>query len=286
MAVFGVLAAACTPSPSADDPTTTTTTSGDTTTTSTVIEPSADACVSGDLPFESDGLVAAVGEPNGDAARVTQIRWEGGAACERIVVGFSTDTGAPAARLGVTGVTVLAFAGIVRVDLPDAVSATAIADTLVEGSVVDRAYVIRDDAGAMAIDIHATPGVAIAARAVATGSPATLVIDVIPIDGPPPVGATSSQEAVVVTPPPGPNLYPFTVEAYAPPGIRSIRVILSGGETPTTNVAIALDGLTDAWQAVATRIVDGPSGSAVLYVGNVDAEDRPLDGASVSLDLP
>lgn len=282
--MFGIVGAACTPQ-STDDATTTTGADG-TTTTSTVFDSSTDACVSGDLPFESDGLVAAVGESDGDAARVTQVRWEGGASCERVVVGFATDTGAPAARLGVTGVTVVAFAGIVRVDLPDAVSATAIADTLVEGSVVDRAYIIRDDAGAMAIDIHATPGVAIAARAVATSSPATLVIDVIPVDGPPPVGATSSEEAVVVTPPPGPNLYPFTVEAYAPPSVRSIRVILSSGDTTATNVAIALDGRTDAWQAFTSRIVDGPSGPTELYVGSVDSEDRPLDGASVDLDLP
>jgi hypothetical protein len=90
----------------------------------------------------------------------------------------------------------------------------------------------------------------------------------------------------VITPPPGPTLYPFTVEAYVMPGAGSVRVLLTSNDVDVINLAIALDGTVDAWQAFASRIEDGPAGRSVLFVGQVDANDRPVDGVEVPLDLP
>ena len=95
-----------------------------------------------------------------------------------------------------------------------------------------------------------------------------------------------SESAVVITPPPGPTLYPFTVAGYAVPGAGSVDLLVSNDGPGTVNVTIALEGATDAWQAVSTRIDDGPSGQAILFLGRVDANEVPLTGAEVPLDLP
>lgn len=281
--VAGLVAAGCTGEAS-DPPEPSTTTVNESTTTT---EPPtiADACVSGDLAFGEEGLVAAVGEPESDATQLAQVRWERGTSCERLVISFATDSGAPATTLGLTGVSVISFAGVIRVDLPEEVVTTAVADTFTDG-LIDHTYVVRDGSD-LGVDIHGAPETPIAARAFLTSSPANLVIDVIELDGAPePVGASVSESAVVITPPPGPTLYPFTVAGYAVPGAGSVDLLVSNDGPGTVNVTIALEGATDAWQAVSTRIDDGPSGQAILFLGRVDANEVPLTGAEVPLDLP
>ncbi len=246
-----------------------------------------DVCVQGDLAFSSEGLIAAVGEDVGDATQIARIRWDGAGTCERITIAFSNDNGAPATTLGPTAVSVLEFAGVVRVTLPDKTLATAVADTLFEGNLIERAYVVRNLSDGLTIDLRSSEGVSIEARAFTTTSPSTLVIDVIRgRDGSQSVGAAQSQAAVVVTPVPGPNLYPLTVEGYATPGSRSVHLTLGVQDNDALDLAVALDGYTDAWQGFRVDLPDGPSGHATLFVGTVDANGRPLDGASVSLDMP
>ncbi|MDJ0790860.1 MAG: hypothetical protein QNJ71_03090 [Acidimicrobiia bacterium] len=277
-----VTAAACTNAaePTPDDTTTTTLV---TTTTQSV--DTSDACLSGDLPFETEGLVAAIGDTDADATGITQIRWQQGAACERLVIDFATASDAPATTLGLTGVTVIPSAGVVRVDLPEDILTTAVADSLTDG-LISRTFVVRADDG-LGIDIHAAEGMAIAARAFTTSSPASLVVDVIPApDEPVPVGAGLSSSTVVITPGPGPALYPFTVEAYAVPGVRTAHVQLVNGDADPINLTIALDGETDAWQAFSTQFDTGPSGEAVLFVGQVGGDDQPVNGVEIPLDLP
>jgi len=244
-------------------------------------------CTAGDLPFVADGLVGAIGESTGDATVVSQIRWEPAATCERLVVSFATDTGAPATSLGPSGVTAFSFAGMMRVTLPEEVVATAVADMLTDGRLIERTYVVRGDTNALTIDIHGADGVPLAGRAFVTSSPASLVIDVIrDPDGAPPSGAAISNTAVVVTPSSGPGLYPFIVSGYVQPGLRSVRVQLSEDDTLSLDRTVSLGGATDAWQGFESRVEDGPGGTSILFVGRVDANARPIDGVSVSLDLP
>lgn len=279
---LALVVSACT-NDSEPDPSTTTTAPAAPPTTAAPGE--VDACISGDLPFESEGLVAAIGETDADATRVTQVRWEQGSVCERLIIDFASEAGAPATALGLTGVTVIPSEGVVRVDLPEEVTATAVADVLTDG-LISRTYVVRTD-GALGIDLHGMPGTAIAARAFATESPASLVIDVIATDDQPePVGAGISNSTVLITPLPGPALFPFTIEAYAVPGAVSARVQLTSGGSQVIDLSVALDGATDAWQGFTTMIEDGPSGESLLFVGQVDASKSPVDGVEVLLDLP
>ncbi len=273
-------------SPEADDPPTTTTTISQSS-TSTTLADDAEPCSSGDLPFVSDGLVGAIGAADGDATTITQIRWEPGIECERIVVSFATESGAPATSLGPSGVTNFGFAGLIRVTLPEGVVATSVADMLTDGALLETTYVVRDESDALTIDLHGSDGVPLAARAFVTGSPASLVIDLVRDPNmAAPSGAAVAGTAVVVTPSSGPGLYPFIVSAYVQPGLRTVTLQLSSGDVIALDRTISLDGFTDAWQSFETRVDDGPGGQSVLFVGQVDPNGRPIDGASISLDLP
>jgi len=289
---LAVVLAACSPAPTTSSdtvvpdsvPQETTTTFAASTTTDLGPE---DFCLAGDLPFVESGLAAALGNDVGDAAQIEQIRLDQAPTCERITIEFTNDSGAPATSIGPTGVTVLDFAGLVRVAVPPEITTTAIADTLLEGVLVHGATVVRADDESLTIDLRGTDGTPILARAFATTSPASLVIDIATSQElPEPAGVTVSTPAVVVSPVAGPSLYPLTVEGYAAPGLHSLRIQLGTEDSTDVDLSIALSGNNDAWQAFRTSIVDGPSGSSTLFVGTVDGNDQPLDGASVLLDLP
>ncbi len=277
-----VLSACTTPTPVAPSttqppelPTTTTTPSSD------------EICRIGDLRFTDSGLVGAVGDDVGNAETLTEIRWSDSATCERVTLDFASGSGAPSGSLGQTAVILLPSAGIVHITLPDEVDTTAVADMLPEGDLVERIFVVRDDDGNLSIDIHAPARQAIAARVFTTASPATLVIDVIPTDTVlAPVGAVVTSNVVLVTPPPGPTLYPFSVAGYAAPGTQAVTVRLSQRDIVAIDRTLSLHGWTDAWQALLSPIADGPSGRVTLFVGNVTDEGLPDEGALVTLDLP
>lgn len=275
---LALIVAACTPG--SPDTAQTTTSLALTTTTRGA---SSEICLAGDLPFTESGLIAALGGGEGDASAVSDIRWDASATCERLTVTFSASSGAPAATLGPSAVSVIPYAGVVRIVLPPEVDRTAIADTILEGTLVHAAYVFRND-GVLAIDIHAVDGVPITARAFTTTSPASLVIDVARanVDAVP-VGVTATSKAVVVNPTTGPNLYPLTVEGYVAPGLRSTHVQLLSDGDPVAEISMALGGDADAWQYFASTIDDGPLGSVVVFVGSVDGNGQPDSGARVSI---
>jgi hypothetical protein len=246
-----------------------------------------DFCLVGDVPFVESGLVAAVGDDVGDATQIEQIRLEPAPTCERLIIEFANGSGAPAASIGPTGVTVLDFVGLVRVAVPPEITTTAITDTLLEGTLIRGVTVVRSEDGSLTIDVQGTEGTPLLARAFVTTSPATLVIDVATsLELPEPAGVTASASAVVVSPVPGPNLYPLTVEGYAAPGLHVVTIQLGTEDAGNVDLSVALNGDNDAWQAFRTSIADGPSGPATLFVGAADADGHPLDGASIFLDLP
>jgi len=275
-----LLLSAC--SPGSQETVVTSTTSATTTTTRA---PSNEICLAGDLPFAQDGLVAALGEDTGDASSLAEIRWVPSATCERLTVSFGAGLGAPATRLGPTGVSVIPYAGIVRIVLPPEIAVSGVADTLLEGSLVRAAYVFRDE-HAITIDIHAVDGVPISARAFTTTSPASLVVDVTRASTEAaPVGVTTTDTAVVINPTPGLGQYPIVVEGYVVPGLPSLRVQLLDDGEPLADRSVAIAGSTDAWQFFTSTIDDGPIGTLVVFVGTVDDNDLPDTVAMVSVTM-
>lgn len=278
---IGLILAACSPGPQKTDATTTTSTAVVTTTRA----PSSEICLAGDLPFGDNGLVAALGEDAGDASSLSEIRWGPSATCERLTVSFGAGSGAPATRLGPTGVSVIPYAGIVRIGLPPEIAVSAVADTLLEGNLVRAVYVFRAEES-IAIDIHAVDGVPIAARAFTTTSPASLIIDITRASTEAiPVGVTTADTAVVISPTPGLGQYPIVVEGYVAPGLPSLRLQLLDDGEPVTDRSVALDGLTDTWQFFTSTVDDGPIGALVVFVGTVDEGDQPGTGALVSVTM-
>ncbi|MEZ5175860.1 MAG: hypothetical protein R2823_06610 [Acidimicrobiia bacterium] len=282
-ALLALAAAACSSPSTVTSVTTTVPTPMSTTTTVA----SDEICRIGDVRFGDDGLVAALGEDVGDATAIASIHWTDSATCERVVIGFASDTGAPASSLGPTGVTVLAYAAVVRVQLPPEVDATAIADSLPDGDLVKQVFVVRDSDGMLSIDLQGAPGTAIMARAVATSSPANLIIDIIPSDAAvTPPGPTRSPAVIVMTPSPGSTIYPVSVEGYAAPGLDSLRLDLVASDGSFTRRNVPLNGWIDTWQGFEAAIGDGPSGMVSLFVGTVGPEGQQDEGATLSLDLP
>ena len=280
-AVLALIAAACSPTAQSQPPTTTQPAA-----TTTTRPASSEICLSGDLPFNNEGLVAALGEDAGDATTLTQVRWDPSSNCERVTIVFGTASGAPASTLGPSGVSVIPFAGIVRVSLPPEVDASAIADTLIEGSLVESVYVVRDTEGIMFVDIQGVDEVPLTARAFTTTSPATLIIDIVRSDGPAvPVGVTSTQSVTIVSPTPGPSPYPIVVDGYVEPGLLAVHIRLTVDDAAVVDRSVTVGGWTDTWQSLSTVIDDGPTGTAVLFVGTLDTNDQPLEGARVSITL-
>lgn len=283
-AVAMVAAVACTPTETVEPTSTTASTTSSSTST---VPPGTDPCASGGLAFTAEGLVATVGDAESDATRIGGIRWQPEPSCERILVEFSTGAGSPATSVGLIGVSILSGTGIVRITLPDSVDETAVADLTTDGELASRLFVVRDGDGSLFIDVVTTTGVAVGARAFVQASPALLIIDLVSApDAPIPAGAAVSDTSVVATPLPGPALYPLTVEGYARPSIRSVRLLVISGDVVDIDRAIALSGATDAWQAVATRLDDGPSGMSTIFLGAADANGRPAEGSTVAVDLP
>lgn len=266
---------------------TSTTTMPASTTTSSVAPAGTDPCVAGGLAFATDGLVATVGDTESDATRIGAVVWQPSATCERLIIDFTTDTGSPATSLGLSGVSVLSGAGIVRISLADDVRGTAVADLTTDGDLTNRVFVVRDLDDTLSIDIVGAEGVAVGTRAFLQGSPARLIVDLVAApDAPTPVGAAVSDTAVIPSPLPGPALYPLTVEAYAQPSLRSVRLLIISNDSIAVDRTLALAGASDAWQAISSRLDDGPSGRATVFVGTADANGRPDDGATVIVDLP
>ena len=271
---------ACSPA-SVDAPDSSTTTQATTTTRAQ----SNEICIAGDLPFGSDGLISALGGDVGDATSLSAVHWDTSATCERLTFRFGSESGAPATTLGPTAVSVIPFAGVVRIMLPAEIARSAVADAVFEGSLVQAAYVFRDES-VVAIDIHAVDGVPITARAFTTTSPASLVIDVTrATTDAVPVGVTATPTVVVINPTPGPNDYPIAVEGYIAPGMSSLHVQLLISGEPLVDRSMALGANTDTWQFFTSTIDEGPPGTSVLFVGTVDGNGQADTGVRVSLTM-
>lgn len=279
-----VLAAACTPQ--AESPTTVTSVPVSTTST-TVVADDVPACLSGDLPFGASGPIAAIGEDAADATVVAGVTFHLHDGCERIVLSFFNDAGAPASSLGPVGAILQVESGILHVSLPEEMRTTAVADSLLEGSVASRVYATRDVEGMLAIDVHLTPDRPVEARVFEVGSPIRLVIDLKAAGGVSRVLAepTVARDVVLLTPAPGAALYPLRIAGYARPDVDSLLVELNEGETLLMGRSYVMVADRDAWKAFDIRLTDGPSGAVDLFVGPVDALDEPA-GVVVPLELP
>jgi hypothetical protein len=275
-------------------PTTTSPPSPRATTTTTTTEPLPttlveSVCLSGDTPFVDDGVVARLGDGAGDAEQLASVRWAAHAGCERVVVDLLAAGAAPASSVGEATVTILEGTGVIRISLPDAVRRTGIADSLLEGDLAQRAFVVRMEDGTLAVDIHTATSVPIRTRAFTVDAPARIVVDLAPaaeggatVATPPLVGPN----VVVLSPRGGEVAYPVRVIGYARTFEATVIArMLVDGDIATEVFTTAADWL-DAWGAFSLELPSGPAGPVQLFVGEDDAGDGSARGISVDVMVP
>jgi hypothetical protein len=280
LAAVALAAVACTPAAS-DESTTTLEASTTTTTTSGDIS----ACLAGDLPFVDEGTVAALDSQGRDAEAVGGVRWYPLEGCERVEVEFLSETGAPATRIGPVGVSMLSDPGIVRVKLSEAVVDSAVADTTLNGTLVNQWFVIEETDEGLIIDLHLNERAA--ARAFTTTSPARLVIDLRATGDERPIAAAASGGGIVLlSPQPGVGLYPLQVAGYSAPDVDAVRIRLSDSVGVGIDRSISTRSSAHVWHAFGLALSDGPSGAVALEVGTVGEEGEPIFAVEVPLDLP
>jgi hypothetical protein len=246
-------------------------------------------CLSGDTPFVDDGTVARLGEGGGDAEQLAAVRWAAHPGCERVVVDLLTAGAAPASSIGSASVAILDGTGVIRVSLPDAVRTTGIADSLLEGDLAQRAFVVRLGDGTLAVDIHTATSVPVRSRAFTVDAPARIVVDLAPA---PEGGATVAAPPLI-----GPNVvllaplggevgYPLRVTGYARTfEANVIARILSDGDVAAQAFTTAADWLA-AWGSFSLDLPSGPSGPVSLFVGEDDASDGSPRGILVDVMVP
>ena len=280
LALLAVLMAACTSSGSA----VTTTTIAASTTTTTEASDTA-VCLSGELPFVEEGTVAALDSQGRDARAIAGVRWDPFEGCERVEIEFLSATGAPATRIGPVGISMLADAGIVRVTLSDEVVESAVADSTLNGTLVDKWFVVEDSEDGLTVDLHLNQRAA--ARAFTTTSPARLVVDLRGTGDDRALATPLSGGGIVLlSPQAGVGLYPLQVAGYAAPDVDAVRLQLTDSADITIDRAISALSSTHVWRAFNAALNDGPSGSVLLLVGTANESGEPIFRIEVPLDLP
>ena len=252
--------------------------------TTTQAPPPAPVCGGPGDGFVSEGLVAWLGSANGDASHVSGIFLEQVEECERLRVTLTAAGGAPATALPLAEVELIPEAGRLRARFDPEVWSTAITDTLLEGELVERVYVVRGLDGRKFVDVHLTEGVD--ARAMTGDDPSHVLIDFrrngVPLAARPAV----SRFTVVTGPVGGPASYPIAVNGYSRTFEANVVGFVSrndeAGETGETYFTSAADYI-ETWGEFRLAVEDGPTGEAVLNVGDYDAESGEWEGVMINL---
>ncbi len=226
-------------------------------------------CLAGDKPFSAEGIISAFGTANGDAAQISGIRWAAHPGCERVVVDLLTADGAPAGAIDPVGVDYSSAQGVVRIKLPASVSRSSIADTLLDGELADRAYVVATEDGRLAIDIHVASGTTPSLRAYEVSSPSRIVVD---LRGDQPAeevrGTSTSSTVVLVSPIAGNAGTGFTVSGYVKG--RSDEVLVSVLDSEGAQIAeqsVSVNGDSTIWREFSLELADLAPARMQLRVG-------------------
>lgn len=189
------------------------------------------------------------------------------------MVGFATESGAPATSVSDVDVEFLRELGVIRINLPG-VSHTSIADGVFESPLVDRAYVVRGQDGSLYVDAHlSSPALA---RAEIVQSPARVVIQLEAggEDLPPP--AATSDFVVLMTPRDRKGSYPLPVSGYARTFEANVVVrLVKAGSVEAEKTVTATDYL-EAWGEFAVTFDQGPQGALDLVVGEGGNDDLSM----------
>ncbi len=281
LALAALALAACNGLP-LEDTTTTTSGSGETTTTTTTVPEvteTAAGCEGDPTDYRVDGPLGIVGEAGADARQIAAITLTAIGDCERFEVALRTEGGAPATSLPSAEVELIAASGIVRIKFDPLVGVSAITDSILEGDLVDRAYVVRSLDGSIFVDAHLRG--AVAARTFTRQNPARVAVELQPIDAAGPLFPLRGGLVVVTGPTVGSLEYPIEITGYARTfeGTVLARVLTETG-TETEVFTTAADSV-QLWGEFSLVIEDGPGGDITIFVG----EESPVDGSESGVEV-
>ncbi len=267
-AILALLLAACTPAGGGATSTTTTTPGTSTTTTTSAPVPTVDPpCLAGPQPFVASGGAGIIERDDSDADVVSRIRWDRYDGCERVIVEFSAQSGAPALFPPGVGPLFIRSAGVLRLQLDPAVSGSAILDQVIDGDLVSRAFVVRRPAGDLFVDLHLASAAQV--RVSVASGPARIVVDAIAGGDPYPAPALVTESLVIVDPVGGSLIYPFTVNGYVRGRVEAVTVSMDTAEE-TVSFSGESAPRPDTWGAFTVLVPDGPVGGGTMAVGELE----------------
>jgi hypothetical protein len=229
--------------------------------------------------FVSDGPLGIVGEAGADAQLISGLRLTTTGNCERFEIALSTSGGAPATRLPLTEVELIADAGVIRFTLPASVTRSAITDSVLEGTLIERAYVVRSETGGIFIDAHLSAEAA--ARTFVQRNPARIGVEVLARDGEAPEFPKVGGLVVVTGPNAGSVEYPIIVTGYARTFEANVIARLFSDTGTETEVFTTAADYLDLWGAFTLTIETGPGGDVTIFVG----EDSAIDGSPLGVEF-
>ena len=241
-------------------------------------------CVSASPAFTARGTVSVLGGSTPDARQFSDLDWLFTPGCERVVFSFLTDQSAPASSIGLSRLEFFPKQALLRVTMPRGVDVTGIADVLVDGALIQRAFVVRSRSGELAVNLHMNVNTPVEARGLLIGSPARLVIDVRPGPDDDTFGTarpTVGTSVVLLAPAQGVTEYPLRIRGYARTSTDVVSGTVSGtGDSVERRITVARSD--DAWGEFAVTISEGPTGSIEL---EISADQGGLDDDGVIITL-
>lgn len=229
----------------------------------------------------ASGSLGSAERPVADSERISTVRWSKDAGCETFLIEFTNDAGVPAVTPPSVTATLIREIGVIRVELN--VAETGLSDQLVETTLVDRLFVVRQNDGNLFVDLLLQePAMA---RMITATSPARIEIEMEPggsfFDGRPAI----EPNVVLTKPIPGEHTYPLVVSGYARTFEANVVARLNrDGERVAEAFTTAADWL-ETWGEFEMEIADGPSGDLSLFVGEASAESGAPLGVTVAVTL-
>lgn len=241
---------------------------------STTIPEAESPCLRGSSNFFGDGPLGSQSRDTADAATLTALELTEFEGCEQLVINLAALSEAPATSLGMTSAEFLRSNGVVRVHLDPLITGTAVSDVVLNGSLVDRAYVVRDLDQSLFVDVHL--GAPTLARFSEISDPARLVVDFVP--GGSDVGSPERSDFVVAMPLNATVSTPVTVDGYGRTFEASVILrARSNGEIVAEDFTTSAD-YVETWGRFQIDLPPGVTGNLELFIGEDSARDGEEQG--------
>lgn len=226
------------------------------------------------------GLLATPAPAASDAEQLAAITWDTDPQCERFSLEFTSAEGAPATTSPLLEANFMRDAAVLRVILD--VEVTAVTDQLVQSTLVDRLYVVRQSDRKLFVDFHLSIP-ALAAVGV-SGSPGSIEILLEP-GGPAYEGAASfADNVVVVLPAPGPVVVPIDISGYSRNfEANTVVQVTQDGTVVAEDFTTAADW-SETWGEFDIAVSPEGSGPAELFVGEFSAQDGSPRGVVLDIE--